>query len=506
MALASLDVFYDGPDGFAPRAAWVLDTLLAPLGRSARLVRERGAAARCALAYAAAPVSGVPTVPLAAVATDLFATGRPLPPGAFGAVTSAASPERPLVAAFEAEPGAGFAVPADVIASAFALLACWDEYTSPERDRFGRLPYEASVFAANPALRIEEPAVDRYVEELRGALAPRLAALGLDRLPAAGWIWGRPGGYGLALTHDVDNLWRWTPRGFAATGYRSARALRHRRWTALRKEAGDVREWATVHLPRRSDPFWTFPRLLTGEDERRVSSTFFVIARHTDKRDGNQPGTYRRLIPRALEMLRRGRREVGLHGNAEDRTGTGPLRHDRADLAARAGAEVAGVRYHYLRCLYHETLGFVEQAGFAYDSSLAFAEHEGFRCGTSFPFRPYDLAHERPLTVVELPLAVMDTSLLEPQYRHLAAAAAEQACRDVLGRVGASGGGVAVLWHNNRFDRRSARGYDDVYWGLVERATAEGAFVGSAGQVVGRWLEMTGGLAPEAREAQGATE
>lgn len=502
MALPALDVLYDGPDGFVPRAAWVLDTLLAPLGCSARLIRERGAAQGCALAYAAAPVDGVPTVPLDAGAAHLFDAGRPLPPGAFGAVTPAAATARPLVAAFAADPAAGFAVPADVIASAFALLACWDEHTSRERDRFGRLPYGASVFAANPALRIEEPAVDRYVDELRGALAPRLAALGLDPLPPTGWMWRGQGGYGLALTHDVDNLWRWTPRGFAATGYRSARALRHRRWTALRKEAGDVREWATVHLPRRSDPFWTFPQLLTGEDERHVSSTFFVIARHTDRRDGNQPGAYRRLIPRALEMMRRGRREVGLHGNAADRTGADPLRHDRADLAARAGAEVAGVRYHYLRCLYHETLGFVDQAGFTYDSSLAFAEHEGFRCGTSFPFHPYDLTHDRPLAVVELPLAIMDTSLLEPQYRRLDAAAAEQTCRAVLDKVRDSGGGVAVLWHNNRFDRRSARGYDDVYWRLVEQATAEGAFVGSAGQVVGRWLEQTAGTAPDALSAK----
>ena len=186
-----------------------------------------------------------------------------------------------------------------------------------------------------------------------------------------------------------------------------------------------MREWATVHLPRRSDTFWTFPQLLAGEDERGVSSTFFVIARHSDRRDGNQPQTYQQLIPTALDMLRRGRREVGLHGNAEDRLGAAPLAADRADLAARSQAAVAGVRYHYLRCLYHETLAYVEQAGFAYDTSLAFAEHEGFRCGVSFPFRPYDLRAERPRDIVELPLAVMDTSLLEPQYRRLDAAAAE---------------------------------------------------------------------------------
>jgi hypothetical protein len=501
VTLAALNVFYDGPSDFAPRASWVLDTLLAPLGRQGRLVRDRTVTGGCALAYAASPVPGVPTIPLSSEAMELFATGRALPRGIFSAAIAGAGSVPAPVAAFPASADAGFAAPADLIASAFALLACWDEHTSSERDRFGRLPYSSSVFAANAALRIEEPAVDGYVALLRSALAPRLAALGLDPPAPSGWMWSDAGGYALALTHDVDNLWRWTTRGFVAAAYRSARAVRQRRWTALRKELGDVVEWATAHLPRNTDPFWTFPQLLAGEDHRHVSSTFFVIARHTDRRDGNQPKTYQRRIPLALDMIRCGRREVGLHGNAEDRLGTMPLLRDRTDLAERAGGEVDGIRYHYLRCLYHETLDFVEQAGFAYDTSLAFAEHEGFRCGTSFPFRPYDLQGERPRNLVELPLAIMDTSLLEPQYRHLEAAAAEQACRDIVDRVRSGGGGVTVLWHNNRFDRRSARGYDDVYWRLVEQATAEGAFVGSAGQVVDRWLRQTAGTSELAVEA-----
>jgi hypothetical protein len=496
MALATLDVFYGGPDGFAPRAAWVLDTLLAPLGRRARLVREREPAGDCALAWAREPLPGVPTLPCADEAMDLLLGGRSLPRGSFARREGAA---RETVGAFAA-PAAGFAAPFDLVASAFVLLACWDEHTSPERDRFGRLPFGASVFALNPDLRIEEPAVDGYVELLRAVLGPRLEQLGLEPLPPAGWMWddgvvgdGRAGsaGFAVALTHDIDNVWRWTPRGFAATGYRSARALRHRRWEALRKEAGDVREWLTWHVPRRTDPFWTFPQLLRGEDERKVSSTFFVIARHTHRQDGNQPAEYQRRIPVALEMLRRGRREVGLHGNDADRLGPGPLAGDRGLLEERSGVPVDGVRYHYLRCLYHETLPLVEEAGFSYDSSLAFAEREGFRCGASFPFHPYRLDEERPLRLLELPLAVMDTTLLEPQYQALRAADGERATRDVLATVARTGGGVAVLWHNQRFDRRSARGYDDVYWRLIDWALGEGAFVGTAAALAGRWRDRT---------------
>ena len=489
----TLDVLYDAPAAFAPRAEWVLSTLLAPLGRRMRVVRERDAAGGCALAYSPVPVSGVPTIPCDPGAMDLFARRQPLAGGAF---TTLMTPAGDAVGAFPAAAGNGFALPFDLVSSAFVLLACWDERTSSERDRFGRLPYSAGVFAANPALKIEEPAVDRFITLLRAILAPRLTELGLDELPPSGWLWSdrtpASGGFAVALTHDVDNVWRWTPRGFADTALSSARALRRGDRGALRRELGDLCEWATVHLPRRSDPFWTFPRLLTGEDERGVTSTFYIIASHAHRRDGNQPGTYRRRIPAALSMLRRGRREVGLHGNDADRGSVSVLRLDRDDLARRSQADVSGIRYHYLRCLYHETLRLVEDAGFTYDTSLAFAEHEGFRCGASFPFHPYHLDEERPLRLLELPLAIMDTSLMDPRYRALDAAGAERACRDLLSRVRAGGGGVAILWHNNRFDRRSARGYDDVYWRLVEWAKAEGGLVTSAGEIVRRWQASTG--------------
>jgi peptidoglycan/xylan/chitin deacetylase (PgdA/CDA1 family) len=489
---ATLDVFFGAPVAFTPRARWVLGTLLAPLGRQVRLLSDREAADGCALAYAPAPVPGVPTIPCDAGAMDIFAKGQPLARGAFAQLQT---PAGGAAGAFPAAPGSGFALPFDLVSSAFVLLACWDERTSSERDRFGRLPFSAGVFAANPALKITEPAVDGYVSLLRTVLGPRLAELDLEELPPGGWLWNDgqagSGGFAVALTHDVDTMWRWTARGFVAAGRRCARALRHGDRAALRRELGDLLDWATVHLPRRSDPHWTFPRLLSGEDERGVTSTFYVIASHGHRQDGNQPQAYRKRIPVALDLLRRGHREVGLHGNDADRRGVDALRLDRDDLVRRSGAGVSGIRYHYLRCLYHETLSLVEEAGLAYDTSLAFAEHEGFRCGASFPFHPYHLDEERPMRLFELPLAIMDTSLLGERYRALDAAEAEHACRDLLSRVHAAGGGVAILWHNNRFDHRSARGYDDVYWRLVDWLRSQGGLVTSAEEVVRRWREGT---------------
>lgn len=509
-----LAVFVDAPAAFTPRAAWVLDTMLAPLGWSAALTNDPDAAEDACLAYAAAPVPGVPTLPRSAQAMELIGAQEPIPPGTFAACPAAGG----VVGAFPVEPEAGFAVCFDLIASAFVLLACWDERTSKDRDRYGRLPYSASVFAANPALSLEEPAVDAYVELLRAMLAPRLAELGIRPSRPAGWVWRdasvpvtstgctQSAPHAVALTHDLDHLWCWTLRGFAAAGYHSACALCRGDFRALSREIGGLAEWLTHHLPRRSDPFWTFPQMLGGEDARSVRSTFFVIARHTHERDGNQPRTYRRRIPAALALLRRHGREIGLHGNDADRLGVEALAQDRESLAAASGNDIRGMRYHFLRCLYHETLPFLERAGFSYDTSLAFAEREGYRCGCSFPFRPYFLEEERPLDLVELPLAVMDGTLQGSHYRGLTAAEAERAAAGVLDRAARGGGAVSILWHNNRFDRRLARGYDDVYWRLVDHTLAGGGWVTSAGDIVARWRQATGMSVTDPQQAAGPPE
>ena len=506
MSLPPLPVFVAAPAAFMPRALWVLDTVLAPLGRRAEVVGEREAASGCALAYAPKPVAGVPTLPCSPDAVALLLEDRPLPHGSFARHESG---EGWPPGAFAA-PRDGFAAPSDFIASAFVLLACWDEHASAERDRFGRLPYCASVFAAEPALVLEEPVVDGYVAALRRVLAPRLAGLGLEPLPDPGWMWSDSGKTGedgdrphfaVALTHDLDNLRRWTLGGFGQSARRLARATRHRDAAAAAGEARDLGDWLIHYLPRHTDPCWTFPQLLAGENSRGAGSTFYVLPRRfTGKRD-RLHAEYQRDIVEVFRLLSRERREVGLHAVAgHGQASATPesaapdaasLDEDLRDLERRSGGAVRGVRYHYLRCLYHETLPVLDAAGLDYDTSLAFAEREGFRCGCSFPFHPYHVREERPLRLLELPLAIMDTSLLEERYRALDATGAERVCGEILARVREGGGGVSLLWHNNRFDRRSAQGYDDVYWRVVDSVKRDGGFIGPATEVARRWRART---------------
>jgi hypothetical protein len=483
-------VYVEAPPALAAKAAWVLGTLLAPAGGRTAVVRDRGAAAGCALAYAPEPVPGVPTLPFAPEAAAAIEAKRPVSGHAFAPMQVGG---KAVAGAFPVG-GDGFAAPFDLIASAFVLLACWDEFTSAERDQHGRLPFAASVYAHADALRLGEPAVDGYARIVRALVDGRRAEAGLPPLPGVDWGEGEAGRarFALALTHDVDGLKRWTRRGWLAAGKRTVGAVRTRDFKKARFELGGTAYGLVRDVPRGEDPYWTFPHLLSREDELGVASTFFLLAGHGHPIDGSQPGVYRRRLPDLLRLLGLHHREVGLHGNHADGRDAAALADHRSSLGELAGQTIDGIRYHYLKCAYHETLPLLDAAGFAYDTSIAFAEREGFRCGCSFPFHPYDVRRDRPLAVTELPLGLMDSTLQEKKYRALDAAAAAEAAPAALRPLAGSGGAAAILWHHNRFHPWVGQGYGDVYWQLVDWVREQGGVALPAGEVVRRWRAATG--------------
>jgi len=353
----------------------------------------------------------------------------------------------------------------DEIAEAFFHLARVEERSGP-RDAHGRFPASASC------LDLRDPPLERLRERL-GVDPPR-------------WRGAR---FAVALTHDVDVPWRWSPGAVTGT---AARLKRH----ALGGRGGEAlhEARALVGLPRHklrgTDPNWSFERVMDIERSRETRSTFFVMAGHHHQADGPSPETYERVRPRLVETLVIGGAEVGLHGSYTAAEDAARLVEEKSVLEKLDG-EVHGHRYHYLRVDPERNLAPLEQAGFDYDSSLGYAAAIGFRAGIAHPFRPWDPAADRPLDLIEIPLAAMDVTFDE-RYLDLSAGKAEPQVTALLEQAAEHGGGFAVLWHTDRFDRGTARGWDRLYERLIERVGDLGGICLSAGDLADeatRWPE-----------------
>jgi peptidoglycan/xylan/chitin deacetylase (PgdA/CDA1 family) len=354
----------------------------------------------------------------------------------------------------------------DDVAAAFFHLARIEEIGAP-RDRHGRF------FASSSCLDPLDPPLERLRREL-GVEPP----------------WYGSARFVVALTHDVDVPWRWTRIGMLGAAARlKGHALAGRAGPALHEARGLAR--VPLHRLRGTDPNWRFAEIVGEEREHDARSTFFVMAGHGHRADGAAPESYERLRPRLVEELVEAGAEVGLHGSYLAAEELDRLATERALLAQLEGP-IIGHRYHYLRVDPHRNLVPLARIGFHYDASLGFPDALGFRAGIAHPFRPWDMERDRPADLVEVPLAVMDATLAEERYEGLSAAAAKPRVLALLDWAAEHGGGFSILWHPERFDGPSARGWDRLYFDVIDAVKERGGVCVSARELAGTAADWLG--------------
>jgi hypothetical protein len=354
----------------------------------------------------------------------------------------------------------------DDLAAAFFHLARVEERGAP-RDPHGRF------FAASSSLDPLDPPLERLRREL-GLPTPRYG----------------DASFAVALTHDVDVPWRWTPIGIRGAAARlKGHALAGRAGPAFHEANGLAR--VPVHKLRGTDPNWRFAEIVAEERAHGSRSTFFVMAGHGHRADGAAPESYDRLRPKLVETIAEAGGEVGLHGSYLAAENLDTLARERA-LLAQLDGPLVGHRYHYLRVDPHRNLVPLEDLGFRYDTSLGFPDALGFRAGIAHPFRIWDLERDQQSDLIEVPLAVMDATLAEERYEDLSAAAARPRVMKLLDWAAEHGGGFSILWHPERFDGPSARGWDRLYFDVMDAVRERGGVCMTAGELAAAASEQLG--------------
>jgi len=354
----------------------------------------------------------------------------------------------------------------DKLAAGFFHLARVEE-RGAERDPHGRF------LAASSCLDPLDPPLERLRESL-GVEPPRY----------------RGARFAVALTHDVDNPWRWTRIGVRGAAARlKGHAFAGRTGAAVHEARGLA--GVPLHKLRGTDPNWRFAEIAAAERAHDARSTFFLLAGHGHRADGTAPEVYDRLRPKLVETVLGAGAEVGLHGSYLAADDLERLARERA-LLAQLDGPLIGHRYHYLRVDPHRNLAPLGGIGFRYDTSLGFPDALGFRAGIAHPFRPWDFEGERPSDLVEVPLAVMDATLAGEQFAGLPAQKAKPQLLALLDWAAEHGGGFSILWHPERFDAPSARGWDRLYFEVVDAVRERDGICVGAGELAGLAAERFG--------------
>jgi hypothetical protein len=167
-----------------------------------------------------------------------------------------------------------------------------------------------------------------------------------------------------------------------------------------------------------------------------------------------------RKIRNVISWLQGRSVENGIHPGYRTFRCPETLQEEVQIVRAVLGEHRLGGRQHYLRWCPETWLDW-ENCGLAYDSTVGYSDHVGFRAGTCIPYRPWLWSLDREARLLEIPLIVMDSSLLDSM--ELRRDDLLQVVRRLIDRCRVVGGVFTFLCHNTTLrDVSFVRDYEQI--------------------------------------------
>jgi hypothetical protein len=348
----------------------------------------------------------------------------------------------------------------DILKSAFYLLSGYQEFFDTQRDLKGRYPWKNAIQYRLGITQI--PVVNHYFEVILEAFGTfcRLNGLEFQRRGFESPV--------LFLSHDVDRIRKYSIRNLVYSGMQLF-GLK----PSVKNFAGRLKNlWVYKKgtLLFRKDPYWNFEELMELERGMQISSTWYLLekTRMDNSRYHFESPRIRSLIGR----LSRQGHEIGIHGTLESSDDPAAMAKGIQRLNAVCDTPVSGIRQHFLKYSIPATGRIQADSALAYDATLGFAEQIGFRNNYAYPFRLYDFDRHAPMDIWQIPLNVMDVTLLG--YMKIPVPEIIGSVRPLLREVSRFKGVFSLLWHNCSLDEEEYPGINAVYRSLLEEIMGSG--------------------------------
>ncbi len=313
----------------------------------------------------------------------------------------------------------------------FDLLTFREDREDSRRDIHGRF-----IAAYSPRCEknlLETPAFNEAAAALVGA------ALGLqqDSLP-----WFELDGHVqppmVVLSHDCDilsgnDLWTQSVRA-----YRILQPL-----IRLRPPHLQNMWWIIRNAVRPRDYYFDNAKgMIALEQIFDFESTFYML-NGSGGRFGARSGS--KIIAELMPHIP-DRDDVGIHYNYDTHLDNDKFSAQQTELNEVTGRTTRVGRAHYLRFDHAKSFDFWAAHDITTDESVGYPDRIGYRCGIGGCFQPYDIDFEQPLKFREIPIDIMEATLLS-QYGDGAVDAFERMLRH-LKQVG---GAVSMVVHPGMF-------------------------------------------------------
>lgn len=307
----------------------------------------------------------------------------------------------------------------------------WDLFTKKEEynplllDQYERFPY--------------------YLSKHRDVMEPTLSKYLIDNGLHLEYPDGKK--FALCLTHDIDAI-KQTLTNCAVESVKST----------IKGNYINSLQYTLSGLDKKQHPFRDFEKIMEVEERYGAKSSFYFLALKPGEKDYNYD---LEEISDEIRDISDNGWEVGLHGGHESYNNIKVMIREKELLESVLGKKVVGYRNHYLRFKTPDTWEILSKAGFKYDTTFGYADCAGFRNGMCHPFKPFNLNTGTEIDILEIPLAIMDRTLLK-DYMRLNFEKAWKLTKQLIDSVERCNGVITILWHNNSMDGDYLKFYEKI--------------------------------------------
>lgn len=338
----------------------------------------------------------------------------------------------------------------DILKSTFYLLSGYQETQTKERDKHDRFEFKNSI---QKKLNItKKPIVNYYFDIIIKGLKEFGKRHNIEIIEKN--IFKNPI---FELSHDVDTLHN---RYYLKIPLLIKQALNLKPSLIPKKNIYKLILKYSLRFPKE---FWSFKKLTKLLDNYNLKSTFYFLDNDLPK--DSQYSLIDKKIKNIQNDLINKNFQVGLHGSYKTYKDFDKLKAQKEKIYQNIQTTKIGNRQHYLRCSLPKTFILLDKAGFYYDATLGFAEHEGFRNSYCHPFKLYDFKNDKMLDIWQIPLTVMEFTLLS--YRKLNYEKSLESVTELLEEIKKFNGFFSLLWHNDTFDEVRFKGITNFFENIL---------------------------------------
>lgn len=338
-------------------------------------------------------------------------------------------------------------VNADIITLPFLLLSRKEELLIGQFDNHNRFLYEKSLSKMYNI--IDFPIVDEYAFLLRKEINKYLKiSLNVKKT-------------NLYLTHDVDNLFRFSNFINNFKTIIGGDLINRKNFKMFFSSISEYRRYKNDSM---YDPkIEAIYKLIDISKKYNLKSHFFFLC-YNKGDDDYRYDIFDDRVKIIINYIKENGMYVGLHTGKNANNNLDNFVSQYNNLFKFT--DFTENRNHYLMFNALNTVDILEKNNIKYDYSLGYRERIGFKCGTSYDFPLYNFKENRESSVIERPLIVMDVTLKETMKL-----TKENAVKSVLklyDSVRNVNGDFTILWHPDSVIREWESWFNYVYLKIVE--------------------------------------